>query len=260
MQVEMTHHAALVVERQITKLDADESEPHRHPIGQFVLVKKGMLQGSTADQRWLLKAGMAVWIPPQTLHAGAADTQVDLTVLYLGAERSKDFSPQLKLIDASSLMIALCERLAEDNVRPLSDAQRNCIVELLFEDISAIPASDMVLPLPSDLRLKRVTDQLIARPGMRKSLAEWGGEVGATERTLTRLFRRQTGLCYTQWHNRLLLVEAYRGLMVEHTNERVAQHLGFASSDSFGHWFRRVTGSSPGKVRSTLQGSAEHLA
>ncbi|MEO8491970.1 MULTISPECIES: AraC family transcriptional regulator [unclassified Pseudomonas] len=257
MHLEKTSYSALVVERQLTKLDASESEPHRHPLGQFVLVKKGMLHGHTVDQRWLLKPGMAVWIPPQTLHAGAADTQVDLTVLYLGAERSKAFSPFLKLIDASSLMIALCERLAEESTRPLSECQRNCILQLLFEDITALPASDMVLPLPSDVRLKRVTDQLIARPGMRRSLTEWGSEVGATERTLTRLFRKQTGLCYTQWYNRLLLVEAYRGLMFEHTNERVAQHLGFASGDSFGHWFRRVTGSSPGKVRNTLQGSAE---
>ncbi|MBN2985296.1 AraC family transcriptional regulator [Pseudomonas lactucae] len=259
MHYDETHYSALVVERQLTNIEG-EGEPHRHPVGQFVLVKKGMLYGHTQDQRWLLKPGMAVWIPPQTLHAGVAYSQVDLTVLYLGREQSKDFSTTLKLIEASALVIALCDRLAEEGARPLTEVQRSCILQLLLQDITELPASNMVLPLPSDGRLKRVTDQLIARPGLRKSLAEWGGEVGATERTLTRLFRKETGLCYTQWYNRLLLVEAYRGLMVEHTNERLAHHLGFASSDSFGHWFRRVTGSSPGKVRSTLQGAAAKAA
>ncbi|MCP1512913.1 hypothetical protein [Pseudomonas rhodesiae] len=43
-----------------------------------------MLHGHTEDQRWLLKPGMAVWIAPQTLHAGMAHSQVDLIVLYLG--------------------------------------------------------------------------------------------------------------------------------------------------------------------------------
>ncbi|WP_148053410.1 AraC family transcriptional regulator, partial [Pseudomonas fluorescens] len=167
-------------------------------------------------------------------------------------------------IDASLLIIALCDRLAEESTRPLSEQRRGSMLQLLFEDIEELAPSNMVLPLPRDARLKRVTEQLIARPGMRKNLTEWGREVGATERTLARLFRKDTGLRYTDWHNRLLLVEAYRGLAVENTNETLAQHLGFASGDSFGHWFRRVTGSSPGKVRSTLQaastGTLEGLA
>ncbi|WP_347928958.1 AraC family transcriptional regulator [Pseudomonas helvetica] len=246
-------HTALVIERQLSRMADEESEPHRHHLGQFVLVKKGVLHGNAIEQRWLLKPGMAVWIPPQTLHSGEAYTQVDLTVLYLGPELCERLSPSIKLIDASLLIIALCDRLAEESTRPLSKQRRGSMLQLLFEDIEELAPSNMVLPLPRDARLKRVTEQLIAKPGMRRNLTEWGREVGATERTLARLFRKDTGLRYTDWHNRLLLVEAYRGLAVENTNETLAQHLGFASGDSFGHWFRRVTGSSPGQVRSTLQ-------
>jgi len=246
-------HTALVVERQLTKLPEAERHAHQHPFGQFVLVKNGVLHGNAIEQRWLLKPGMAVWIPPQTLHSGEAYNPVDLTVLYLDPGLCKHISPSVKLIDASPLIIALCERLAEQGTRPLCEQRRACMLQLLFEEIEERVPSNMVLPLPSDARLKRVAEQLIARPGMRKSLTEWGHEVGATERTLARLFRKDTGLRYTDWHNRLLLVEAYRGLAGEHSNETLAQHLGFASGDSFGHWFRRITGSSPGKVRSSLQ-------
>lgn len=118
-------------------------------------------------------------------------------------------------------------------------------MEMLVEEIVDAPAAGLVLPLPSDPRLKRLTDALMADPSMRLTLTEWGRQVGATERTLIRLFLRETGLRFSEWHDRLLLAEAVRGLANGLGNERLAETLGFASGDSFGHWFRRVTGCSP---------------
>ncbi len=242
----------LVAERFLDGIDEQESTPHSHPLGQFVLVKHGVLHGHTEEQHWLMKSGMAVWIPPNTLHWGAAYNRVDLTVIYISPELCDSFTSRLKLIDASYLITALCDRLA--NVKAtLPIPRRNNILQLLFEEIDEMPDSNLTLPLPKDLRLKKVTDSLLANPSKRLSLAEWGAKVGATERTLARLFRKDTGLRYTEWHNRMLLAVAWQGLSDGATNEQLSIMLGFASGDSFGHWFRRVANNCPGKVRRYLQ-------
>lgn len=242
---------ALIIERVLEHIAVKENEPHRHPLGQFVMVKCGVLHGHTPEQHWLMKPGMAVWIPPDTVHWGKAHSRVDLTVLYIAPTLSRSLTSQVKLIDTSFLISALCERLA-DAAAPLSEKRRNNMLQLLFEEIEEKPVSNLTLPLPKDLRLKRVTDSLIADPAQRLSLAEWGHLVGATERTLARLFRKETGLRYTDWHNRLLLAVAWQGLASGTTNEQLSVMLGFSSGDSFGHWFRRVAGNRPGQVRKYL--------
>jgi len=250
--VSTTLDDALIIERVLDRVAAGENEPHRHPLGQFVLVKQGVLYGHTSEQHWLMKPGMAVWIPPDTLHWGQAYNRVDLTVLYISPELCRTVTPHIKLIDASMLISALCERLA-DATLPLTETRRNSMLQLLFEEIEEKPASNFTLPLPHDSRLKKVTDSLIDDPAQHRSLAEWGRQVGATERTLARLFRKATGLRYTEWHNRLLLAVAWQGLAEGASNEQLSVMLGLSSGDSFGHWFRRVAGKCPGEIRRYLQ-------
>ena len=243
---------ALIIERVLEQIATRENAPHRHPLGQFVLVKHGVLHGHTPEQHWLMKPGMAVWIPPDTVHWGKAYSRVDLTVLYIAPTLCYGLTSRVKLIDTSFLISALCERLA-DTRAPLSDTRRNTMRQLLFEEIEEKPASNLTLLLPQDGRLKKVTDSLIADPAQRLSLAEWGHRVGATERTLARLVRKETGLRFTEWHNRLLLAVAWQGLAEGASNEQLSMMLGFSSGDSFGHWFRRVADSRPGQIRRYLQ-------
>ncbi|CAB3746830.1 helix-turn-helix domain-containing protein [Paraburkholderia humisilvae] len=244
---------ALIVERTLHRRSEQNTEPHRHAPGQFVLVRSGVLYGHTQDQRWLLKRNMAVWIPPDVVHWGSAFDRVELLVLYLPAEQARACGlPAVKLIDASLLIVALCERLA-DTRSPLTDARRTAMLDILFDEIRSVPGSTLALPLPQDARLKKIADSLVANPAQRKSLAEWGRQVGATDRTLARLLRKDTGLSFREWHNRLLLAEAWRGIASGASNEQLAAMLGFSSSDSFGHWFRRVSDQCPGQIRKRLQ-------
>ena len=243
---------ALVTERVLEQMAVEENVPHHHPPGQFVLVKRGVLHGHTPERHWLMTPGMAVWIPPGTLHWGEAYSRVDLTVLYIAPTLCDAFTPRLRLLDASFLISALCERLS-DHSAPLSERRRTDMLRMLFEEIEEQADSNLTLPLPQDTRLKKITDSLIAEPAQRLRLNEWGKRVGATERTLSRLFRKETGLRYTEWCNRLLLTVAWQGLADGASNDRLSLMLGFSSGDSFGHWFRRVANTCPGKARKQLQ-------
>jgi len=249
----------VIVSRQIDLGTEAEDIRHRHDNGQFILVRRGILHGHVERNTWVLQAGMAAWIPPGLEHWGRASKSVELAALYLPHERCRNFPQVARPLLASSLIIALCEHLIAGAACKLAPDRAERMMVLLVEEIAEAPAAGLVLPLPGDPRLKRLTEALIANPSKRLTLAEWGRQVGATERTLMRLFRRETGLRFGEWYDRLLLSEAARGLADGLSNDRLAESLGFSSGDSFGHWFRRVTGDSPGRFIESLALSGERM-
>jgi len=52
------------------------------------------------------------------------------------------------------------------------------------------------LPLPADRRLRRLCEALLADPARDDGLDRWAGDVGASARTLTRLFTGFAGLAF----------------------------------------------------------------
>lgn len=239
-----------IIGRRLDSVGEAEDRPHSHELGQFVLVRRGILHGYAEHNTWLLQAGMAAWIPAGFEHWGRTNDSVELAVLYLSADQCRNFPKIARPMLTTSLMVALCERLITGQNGYLAPDRAQRMTEMLVEEIAEAPTVELVLSLPSDPRLKRITDALMANPSSRLSLAEWGRQVGASERTLIRLFQRETGLNFGEWYDRLLLMEAANGLAKGLANDRLAKTLGFASSDSFGHWFRRVTGRSPQTYRS----------
>jgi AraC-like DNA-binding protein len=69
---------------------------------------------------------------------------------------------------------------------------------------------------------------------------------GASPRTLARLFVRETGLNFTQWKTRLVLVEAIDRLARGAAVTDVALAFGYSPS-SFAYMFRANLGVAPGE-------------
>ena len=105
-------------------------------------------------------------------------------------------------------MRELILRLADfgDTYAPDSPASRVCAV--ILDELQALEPSPLHLPLSSDRRLQRVMQGMIEQPAADTGLAYWADQVGASERTLRRLFLRETGMTFQQWRRQLLLHEA----------------------------------------------------
>ena len=225
-----------------------ESRSHRHAEGQFVLVKHGCLNGGTDTQQWLLRAGMAVWIPPWHTHWGQGEGGVELAVLYVAPAQCGRLPDDVTPLKTNPLIDALTNRLLETTNSP----QRARMFDLLIDEIAAAEPDGLVLPLPQDRRLQPIAAALLRDPAQRRTLAEWAQRLGATERTLARLFKRETGLSYTAWCHQLRMREALRGLVLGMGNVALAEALGFSSADGFSHWFRKQMRQSPQAARKTL--------
>ncbi|GAA3311642.1 hypothetical protein GCM10020295_81780 [Streptomyces cinereospinus] len=102
------------------------------------------------------------------------------------------------------------------------------------------------LPTPSSPLLRAVCDLLQSDPSDNRTLAALGREVGASDRTLSRLFSSDLGMTFPQWRTQLRLHHALILLAEKTPVTKVAHQCGWSSTSAFIDVFRRAFGSTPG--------------
>jgi AraC-like DNA-binding protein len=88
-------------------------------------------------------------------------------------------------------------------------------------------------------------EAVIADPANSDSLEQWAASVGASTRTIARLFRQELGVSFSQWRQQALLARAIPLLSQGRPLAHVAQELGYQSQSAFSAMFRRAFGKSP---------------
>jgi AraC-like DNA-binding protein len=138
------------------------------------------------------------------------------------------------------LIVHLASAELTDNARRNAEA---VVVDLL----EPLDATTITVPAPADDRARRVAEALRANPSDARDLDSWGREVGASARTLARIFLTQTGMTFGRWRAQLRL-EAALPLLAAGTPVTVAAHrVGYTSASAFIAAFRRAVGVPPGR-------------
>ena len=101
--------------------------------------------------------------------------------------------------------------------------------------------------MPRDARALKVAEALLAQPALGWSIEAWGREVGASGRTLARLFTEQTGLGFSL-ANPGSLVRSAETPGRRPLGDRGRPRPGYASDSAFIAMYRRVCGQSPGRA------------
>ena len=90
-----------------------------------------------------------------------------------------------------------------------------------------------------DKRLRALCEAVLRDPAERSQLRDWVADVGASERTVARLFRDELGTNFQQWRQQAILAHALpllaRGMPVS----QVAAASGYASDSAFSAMFNR---------------------
>ncbi|MGH3242665.1 MAG: helix-turn-helix transcriptional regulator, partial [Spirillospora sp.] len=109
------------------------------------------------------------------------------------------------------------------------------------------------LPVPVDDRLRTIAAALADDPADRRTLAEFGRAAGASERTLSRLFRQETSMTFPQWRAQVRLHHALILLATGASVTGVAAACGYAGPSAFIEAFRHAFGTTPGRVAARPQ-------
>lgn len=232
-----------------------EVEPHSHPWGQLMYAASGVLEATTEDYACVIPPRRAMWLPAGVRHSARARTLVVHRSFYLAPELAVGLGP-CRVLDISPLLDNLIQRASEFDRDYPDEGREARLMQVLVDELHSAPDSGLALPLPRDSRLRRVTDHLQEHPGERLGIEDWALRVGASRRTLARLFREETGLSFREWRERVRLLAALPMLERGESVTLIAGELGYESTSAFIELFQRQLNISPGALARQMRASS----
>lgn len=203
---------------------------------------------------WVVPPNRAVWLPAEVPHAHQANgpTEMRSIIFEVPARAEKAVLPdevaaltEPTVLAVGPLLREVIRTLSDD--RELTPEHRYHLEQVALHQLRRAEALPLMLPTPTDPRLVALCALLAADPADQRSLHELGRQVGAAERTLSRLFRAETGFTFPQWRSQLRLHHALKLLAAGRPVTRVAMDCGFRSPSAFIEAFRGVFGTTPGR-------------
>jgi AraC-like DNA-binding protein len=119
------------------------------------------------------------------------------------------------------------------------------LVGVLIDQLRALPQVPLQLPLPADPRARALADRLANDRAGTVDLETAAADVGASRRTLERLFRAETGLSIGRWRQRHRLVHALQLLAEGRPVTQVAHAVGYSTPSAFTVMFHAELGATP---------------
>jgi AraC-like DNA-binding protein len=214
---------------------------HDHDAHQIAFATKGVLGMAVGDAAWVLPPSRALWIPAGIRHSVTATGATRMVSVYIPPARSPLDWDAPTVLNTTGLLGALLEYLG-GKLEPDARARAELV---LWDQIEAMPATTISLPMPHDPRALQVAERLQRDVTDERSLAEWGAECGASARTLARLFLAETGMTFARWRTTARLAAALRLLAAGESTTQVAYAVGYAQPSAFVAAFRREIGSTP---------------
>lgn len=227
-----------------------EVPPHEHYRAQLVYASEGVMRVRTQNATWIVPPQQAVWVPPGITHSVINESSVAFRTLYLHPAICGELHTECCVLNVPPLLREMILQLS-DHGREQPAALTEKLVALVPEILACLEPEPLQLPLPTDRRLQVITNTLMDEPSDDRSLQDWAGIVGASERTLERHFRRELGMNFRKWRQHLRLLSAVTMLSEGKSVTSIAYELGYASPSAFIAMFRSKIGQSPGQYLQT---------
>lgn len=218
---------------------------HHHAWGQLVCPRRGSVRVSAGGMTWIVPGFRAVWIPPNVNHELSMFGQVELHALYVDGQVASRLPARCTVIEVSPLLRDLIGALEPGH--SLEGRRKELAMELLLEEVSAADPLPLGLRLPADRRLQALCDAVMEDPGDTRTLAQWAGAVGASERTLARLFAAELQTSFAAWRRQVRLARAIGLIGQGGALADVAAESGYANAGAFSAMFKQALGVAPSR-------------
>ena len=248
--------------RPVVAHASDNPGPHHFPFhhhlrAQLVYAVAGVMTVSTAEGTWVVPPHQAVWVPPGVRHDVRSATSLAMRTLYIHPAATEGLPRTCCVVTVPPLLRELILTAVTLPERYGPDGPEARLMAIIPDQLRRLEPEPLHLPIPADRRLSAITDALTDHPADGRSLADWARSAGASERTLARLFRRETGMTFGAWRQRLRLLTAISWLAEGRSVTSVAFDLGYESPSAFVAMFRRELGAPPTRyLRAARSGEA----
>ena len=231
----------------LTYYDGHHVHAHRHGWAQLVYARSGMLQVTAGNQMWLLPPTRAIWIPAEVEHELSAKGEVAFRTLYIAPERSASVDRSLGTLHVSPLLSELILQILSIQMLDPDVPAHDRLAGVLVDCINAARPIDLMLPLPTDRRARRLATHFQKNPADTADLPHLASQVGASVRTLQRCFIAQTGVRVDAWRQKARLIASTVSLAHGHSVTATALDCGYDSPSAFIAAFKRQFSMTPGQ-------------
>jgi AraC-like DNA-binding protein len=220
---------------------------HSHHWIQLSYAVSGVLEVRTAQGNFVAPPKRAVWVPAGVEHQVLSSDRAEMRGLYIDTRAVLGAPERCRVLEVSSLVRELILAVAALPPEYDRDGPDGRLVAVLLDRLAALPEVGLSLPLPGDERLGRVCADMLHAPDDPRTEVDWAKSIGMSERTMTRLFKSQTGLSFGNWRLSMRLLAALAELEAGRSVTAVALDCGYESTSAFIAAFKKRFGQTPGK-------------
>lgn len=214
---------------------------HSHQRGQLLFTQLGCMKITLNTRISILPPMRIAWIPPQVEHRVEIYDSSGYRSVYLADKYLNNFPKQSEILSISPLLREILEQIAIADFKTQWEEGRYAnLLAVFFDEIKQAKPQTTYLQIPKDRRLNHLSFETL--PPLLKEIAQY---IGASEKTITRIFYKETGLSYQQWRQQWRLLKAIELLSTHYRYCEISQLLGFASDSAFITFFKKMTGRTP---------------
>ena len=240
---------------QAFAVDLGPEDPalHAHPHGQVAYSPSDPLMVMTEASCLIALPATAVWIPPGVPHQVLSRRRRRMLNLYLSPSQCAALPQASRSFPASPLLIELLRVLSRPS-EPARGSYSRALAHAASEEIGRLleltaNARDIALPQPAEPHLQEIARALATNPGGGRGLSDWAEHFGKSPKTLSREIKRSLGTTFREWQLSHKMVEARERLRAGESVKSVAFRLGYSNPNILVATFRRLFGTTPGRLR-----------
>jgi AraC-like DNA-binding protein len=219
--------------------------PHRHRRGQLISGAAGTLIVTTPHGAWIMPPQRGIWVPPGVTHDVRVLGSARIQSILIEPDLALGMPARCQVVGISAFLRGLIAKALDLPAEYDPNSHAGALMALIHHEMRQLPVLPLSLPFPSHKALAGRCRRFLLRPAAHDTIEDWSELLGMSRRSFTRLFRRETGLTFTNWRQQACLVAALPRLVAGESVTNVAMDLGYENPAAFTTMFKRVLGAPP---------------
>jgi AraC-like DNA-binding protein len=220
---------------------------HTHRRGQLLHASRGVVAVSTPQGAWVAPPERSVWIPDGVPHAVRMVGTVSTRSVMIAPAIAARLGRHCRVIGVSPLLGLLLQEAAELPVEYDEAGRDGLVMALLIAEIERAPLVRLSVPFPASPALATRCHAFLEAPDAGSTIDGWADALVMNRRSFTRLFRRETGMSFSEWRQQACLATALPRLAAGEPVTTIALDLGYDSPSAFSTMFKRIVGTPPSR-------------
>jgi len=218
---------------------------HSHPWSQLSYSCIGVMHIETDAGVFVIPPEQALWIPAGTTHQHFCKNKVSYRSLYIDSILSKVLGDKVRPLTVDPLLKSLILEISSwpEDYKETEQTQRFILV--LLDRLAMAKSNELFMPTIRDKRLLPIIEALNQAPANKLTIEQWAVKVGASSRTLNRLFNQSYGMGFSRWKQKLRILKSLELLNSNVPLIDIAFELGYESTSAFITSFKKHLGCSP---------------